>query len=74
MAHLQLERGNGHLAPVATRLSQKGAHDRHDEILDRAGDDLAEGTADDDGHRQVDDVPAAYEFLELFVDGQWFPL
>src|SRR6185436_17731790 len=43
------------------------AHHRHHDVLDQRGHDLAEGGADDHGHRQVDDVPLDCEFTE-FLD------
>ena len=38
---------------------------RHEEVLHERGHDLPEGGAEDDGHREVQDVSAHHEGLEV---------
>jgi hypothetical protein len=49
-----------------TKATTEGQADRgHHHLFDQAGDDLAEGCANDDAYRQIDDIASRGEFLEL---------
>ena len=48
--------------------AEQAPHQGHHDVLDEGVDDLAEGAADDDADRQVDDVALHGKFLELADD------
>ena len=52
-------------------LPSTGARERHDDIPDQGADDLAEGGADHDTDRQVDDVALHGKFFEFRRQDSW---
>src|SRR5207237_1649796 len=63
--------GKGEVGEI--RLRAQGGDERGDEVLDQGMDHVPEGHADDDPHRQVDDVPAQHKGLEIVEKPQHNP-
>ena len=53
---------------------QKQPQRRHQDVVDERGHDLAEGGADDEADRKVDDVAAHREITEFLEHGAFLPL